>query len=226
MAAPTLSAWLLGSRLCTSEQLGTWGPTNTIDHVHWKGLGLEVQLGLDVALAMANARNIEKPLVNVAAETVPEVYLAPGDPGCSCGPTTPASCDENSVSRGAILATYSNKLQNPRKSHGTIIVIIIIIIRHHFNQRVASNMLRPHVFSDLLCKIWLRGGGGGGVGQLSGCQHLCSLTLPSTRSEATMDWFPCQHLGEQSFFYQKYVVPADFPIIQFSDRLRAVLAQN
>ena len=74
----------------------------------------------------------------------------------------------------AVMATYSNKLQNPEKKHGT--VIIIIIIRHHFNQRVVSNMLRPHVFSDLLCKIWLRGGGGGGVGQLSGCQHLCSLT--------------------------------------------------
>jgi hypothetical protein len=73
----------------------------------------------------------------------------------------------------AVMATYSNKLQNPEKKHGTV---IIIIIRHHFNQRVASNMLRPHVFSDLLCKIWLRGGGGGCVGQLSGCQHLCSLT--------------------------------------------------
>ena len=86
MAAPTLQAWLLGSRLCTSEQLGTWGPTNTIDHVHWKGLGLEVQLGLDVALAMANARNWEKPLVNVAAETVPEVHWPLAIQGVVVGP--------------------------------------------------------------------------------------------------------------------------------------------
>jgi len=75
----------------------------------------------------------------------------------------------------AVMATYSNKLQNPEKKtwnshhhhHHH---------HHHFNQHVVSNMLRPHVFSDLLCKIWLRGGGGGCVGQLSGCQHLCSLT--------------------------------------------------